>query len=125
VSAGWGEPGSWAREALDFFGPLGMATVANACKRVMRQAGVPVPRAGRGAAAVPLALAALGITSREMDVLALVGEGLSNAEIGARLFLSPRTVETHVGALTRKAQVASRVQLVAFAARWLAETTAT
>ena len=77
----------------------------------------PVPRAGRGTRAVFAAVAALGITSREMDVLILVADGLSNAEIGARLFLSPRTVETHVTSLTRKAQVATRIQLVAFAAR--------
>ena len=117
VRAGWGDPGAWAHQALDFFDALGLASIANACKRVMRQAGTPVPRAGRGTTAVFAAVAALGITSREMDVLILVADGLSNAEIGARLFLSPRTVETHVTSLTRKAQVATRIQLVAFAAR--------
>jgi DNA-binding CsgD family transcriptional regulator len=124
-SAGWRDPGAWAREALDFFDALGIVSIANACKRVMRKAGVPVPRAGRGTANVPAAVAALGVTSREMDVLALVAEGLSNAEIGKRLFLSPRTIETHVASLCRKTQVGGRVQLVALAARLLAEATAT
>ena len=43
-----------------------------------------------------------GISAREAEVLALVGEHLSNAEIGARLFISVRTVESHVSSLLRK-----------------------
>ncbi|ULR55327.1 ATP-binding protein [Streptomyces deccanensis] len=42
------------------------------------------------------------ISAREADVLALLGEHLSNAEISARLFISVRTVESHVSALLRK-----------------------
>ena len=45
---------------------------------------------------LPTPLAALGVTSREADVLALLVEGATNAEIAERLFLSRRTVETHV-----------------------------
>jgi DNA-binding CsgD family transcriptional regulator len=37
------------------------------------------------------------LTNRERDVLALMAEGRSNQAIGERLFLSPKTVETHVG----------------------------
>ncbi|MDG4789780.1 LuxR C-terminal-related transcriptional regulator [Micromonospora sp. WMMD1102] len=48
------------------------------------------------------------ISPREADVLALVGEHLSNAEIGARLFISVRTVETHVSSLLRKLGVSDR-----------------
>ena len=51
------------------------------------------------------------MTSREMDVLALVADGLSNAEVAQRLFLSPRTVETHVANLLAKTGSASRAQL--------------
>jgi DNA-binding CsgD family transcriptional regulator len=43
-----------------------------------------------------------GISTREAEVLALVGQHLSNAEIGARLFLSVRTAESHVSSLLRK-----------------------
>ncbi|MFB7586772.1 LuxR C-terminal-related transcriptional regulator [Streptomyces sp. NPDC056169] len=48
------------------------------------------------------------ISSREADVLALLGEHLSNAEIAARLFLSVRTVESHVSSLLRKLAVPDR-----------------
>ncbi|AVT38949.1 LuxR C-terminal-related transcriptional regulator [Plantactinospora sp. BB1] len=48
------------------------------------------------------------ISPREAEVLALVGEHLSNAEIGARLFISVRTVETHVSSLLRKLEVPDR-----------------
>ncbi|MGW1274526.1 response regulator transcription factor, partial [Streptomyces sp. NPDC002491] len=42
------------------------------------------------------------ISAREAEVLALLGEHLSNAEISAQLFISVRTVESHVSALLRK-----------------------
>jgi len=43
-----------------------------------------------------------GVTKREPEVLALLGEPLTYAEIGERLFISARTVESHVIALRRK-----------------------
>ncbi|MFC4114533.1 ATP-binding protein [Nonomuraea zeae] len=48
------------------------------------------------------------ISAREAEVLELVGEHLSNAEIGARLFISVRTVESHVSSLLRKLEVPDR-----------------
>ena len=60
--------------------------------------------------------AAAGISPREAEVLALVGEHLSNAEIGARLFISVRTVETHVSSLLRKLGVPDRRALARRAA---------
>jgi DNA-binding CsgD family transcriptional regulator len=119
VAAEWGEPAGWADEALQFFVSAGHERVAAACRGLMRRAGVRVPRKGRGDSLVPPPLAALGITSREVDVLHLVAEGLSNAEIAERLFVSIRTVETHASRLLRKARVESRPQLVAFASRFV------
>lgn len=43
-----------------------------------------------------------GLTSREHDILSLMAQGRSNRAIGERLFLSPKTVETHIGAIFTK-----------------------
>lgn len=114
---GWGEPGQWASDALTYFQGAGLGGLATYAKAVMRISGVPVPRRRQGEPDVPAALGAIGVTSREMEVLRLVALGLSNQEIGQRLFLSPRTIESHVTSLMRKTQSQSRPQLVAFAGR--------
>ncbi len=59
---------------------------------------------------------AAGLTARESQVLALVAEGLRNAEIAQRLFLSPRTVDNHVSAILRKLGADTRVAAAAKAA---------
>jgi predicted ATPase/DNA-binding CsgD family transcriptional regulator len=56
------------------------------------------------------------ISAREAEVLALVGEHLSNAEIGARLFISVRTVESHISSLLRKLAAPDRRALAQRAA---------
>jgi DNA-binding NarL/FixJ family response regulator len=55
------------------------------------------------------------LTSRETEVLVLVAEGLSNAEISGRLFLSPATTKTHVSRILTKLAARDRAQLVAIA----------
>jgi DNA-binding NarL/FixJ family response regulator len=55
------------------------------------------------------------ITEREREVLRLVGEGLNNAEIAARLFITPLTAKTHVSRIMTKLMVRDRVQLVVLA----------
>ncbi|KXC06634.1 response regulator [Microbacterium hominis] len=57
------------------------------------------------------------LTEREQQVLALVAEGLSNAEIGARLYLGAGTVKDHVSAILAKLGVAGRVQAALAAQR--------
>jgi DNA-binding CsgD family transcriptional regulator len=57
--------------------------------------------------------AELGVSAREAEVLAGIEDHLTNAEIAARLFISMRTVESHVSSLLRKFQVADRRALVA------------
>jgi DNA-binding CsgD family transcriptional regulator len=114
---GWGEPVRWLLAALAYFDEHGHRSLAQACKSLLRASGAALPRAGRGQSRVSGELRALGVTSREMDVLGLVGDGRSNREIAARLHLSVRTVEGHVGTLKVKLGAASRAELVARAGR--------
>jgi DNA-binding CsgD family transcriptional regulator len=58
----------------------------------------------------------VGVSAREAEVLGALAEHLTNAEIGARLFISIRTVESHVSSLLRKLQVDDRRALAAVAA---------
>lgn len=58
-----------------------------------------------------------GLTDRERQVLVLVAEGLSNADIGARLYLGAGTVKDHVSAILAKLGVGSRVQAALAAQR--------
>ena len=49
-----------------------------------------------------------GLTTRQIDILQLLGEGLSNAEIATRLHIAPKTAEHHVAAVLAKLDVPSR-----------------
>jgi DNA-binding NarL/FixJ family response regulator len=64
----------------------------------------------------PVAVEGLAdLTDREREVLALVGEGLSNDEIGDRLVVSPATAKTHVSRAMGKLRARDRAQLVVIA----------
>ncbi len=118
IAGGWGQPLSWLREATAEFEMSGHSRLASACRGLLRQAGERVPRAGRGTAQVPPQMRRLGITSREMDVFLLVARGFSNTEIAEKLYISPKTVETHIASLVAKTGQAGRRELVAHAARF-------
>ncbi|MBT2595618.1 response regulator transcription factor [Arthrobacter sp. ISL-72] len=77
-------------------------------RRIMAQLAVQSRAAGQ-----PKSLGA--VTDREKEVLRLVGEGLNNAEIAGRLFITPLTAKTHVSRIMAKLQVRDRAQLVVLA----------
>ena len=80
----------------------------------LREAGVSsVPRGRSPATRANPA----GLTARQLDVLALLADGLSNAEIAARLVISPKTADHHVSAILAKLDVRSRGEAAAVARR--------
>jgi DNA-binding NarL/FixJ family response regulator len=104
---------SWRREALDQFTWGGWERTAARVRRLLRAAGAPVPRARRSAAAVSDTLRASGVTRREADILSLLAAGLTNADIAEQLYLSVRTVESHVSSLLAKLGARNRTDLAA------------
>jgi DNA-binding CsgD family transcriptional regulator len=100
------------RQALEIFDRLGAAPSAARVRRQLRVAGSrAVPR---GPIAVTRANVA-GLTRRQMEVLGLVGEGLSNAEIARRLCISAKTAEHHVSAIMARLDVPTRQEAAAAA----------
>ena len=102
------------RRALDALQGLEARPAAAIVARRLRERGARgLPRGPRPATQQNPA----GLTQRELEVLALVADGLRNAEIAARLVLSDRTVAHHVGAILRKLGVRTRTQASAEAVR--------
>jgi DNA-binding NarL/FixJ family response regulator len=109
-----GEPATaWLNEALAQFHWGGWDRAASRVRRLLRERGVPVPRHRTASGGVPDALRARGITRREAETLALIAKGLPNIEVAEQLFISVRTVESHVSSLLAKLQVTTRVALAA------------
>jgi len=102
------------REALASFERLGAEPAAEALRRRLREAGVA--RIARGARATTRGHA-YGLTTRELEVLRLLCDGLRNAEIAARLSRSVRTVDHHLAAVFAKLGVDSRVAAIRLAQR--------
>jgi DNA-binding CsgD family transcriptional regulator len=97
-----------ARAACREFERLGAQLDADRAASVLRSFGVSGRTAARGDAA---------LTRREEDVLALLGLGLTNAEIAERLFIARKTAEHHVGRVLRKLGLHTRAEAAAFAVR--------
>jgi DNA-binding CsgD family transcriptional regulator len=101
------------REALAVFDRLGAEAAGRLARRRLRAAGVrQLPRGPRAATRHHPA----GLTERQAEVLELLTEELTNAEIAARLVVSVRTVDHHVAAILQKLGVATRQEAVAAAA---------
>lgn len=81
--------------------------------RTRRGCGLPLPRRPRQHTRERVGQ----LTSREFDILLLLADGLSTAELADRLVLSPRTVEHHVSAVLRKLGEPTRGRAVATARR--------
>ncbi|WP_019875956.1 LuxR family transcriptional regulator [Sporichthya polymorpha] len=106
-----------AQDALAVFDRVGARLCSDRAAALLRTLGTPTRAAGRSPDAVLPHL-----TAREREVLELLRSGLTNAEIGARLFISAKTAEHHVGRLLAKLGVRSRAEAAAFAAAHLGRT---
>ena len=97
--------GDAMQQAVRIFARLGAtATVARA-QAVMRKVGcVSIPRGPRAETRANR----FGLTRREQEVLALVGQGITNGEIADRLFIAEKTVDNHVSSVLAKLHASSR-----------------
>jgi DNA-binding CsgD family transcriptional regulator/tetratricopeptide (TPR) repeat protein len=100
------------RRALAILEQLGAGPLAAIARRRLRELGArSIPRGpNQGTRANPA-----GLTARELEVLRLLAQGCTNAQLARRLHRSPRTIEHHVGALLEKLGVHSRAAAVAAA----------
>lgn len=112
LSLGEGESDAVA-QAVAILNRLGATRVRDHVIQRAQERGLSVA-ATTGPRATTLANPA-GLTRRQMEVLALLDEGLSNAAIGERLFVSPKTVDHHVSAILGKLDVSSRGEAAAAA----------
>lgn len=95
--------------AIEVFEGIKAHAAAARCRADLRSVGSPAPRApGRTTRAHPN-----GLTKRESEVADLLAQGLSDADIAQRLFISRRTAEHHVAAVLSKVGVSSRREVVA------------
>jgi DNA-binding NarL/FixJ family response regulator len=97
-----------ARQALARFEQLGAARKADEAAALLRSLGAEGRTARRNGG---------GLTSREREVLTLLGEGLSNAEIATRLVISQKTAGHHVSRVFRKLGLRNRAEAAAYALR--------
>ena len=97
-----------AKSALGAFERLDAARYADAAGALLRSLGAPIRTGPKGVGA---------LTRRATEVLELIGAGLSNAEIGERLFITRKTVEHHVSNVLAKLGLRNRAQAVAYLTR--------
>jgi DNA-binding CsgD family transcriptional regulator/tetratricopeptide (TPR) repeat protein len=102
------------RAALEIFERLGARPAAERLRQTLRATGVRgIPRGPRPSTKEN----PVGLTSRQMEVLALMTDGLANAEIAEHLFISTKTVDHHVSAILAKLNARTRAEAVSDALR--------
>jgi DNA-binding CsgD family transcriptional regulator/tetratricopeptide (TPR) repeat protein len=99
-----GDP-AFAARALDILDRLGADAVAAKVRRDLRAQGVSAVPARRRSATLANPM---GLTTRQTEVLRLLDDGLTNAELAERLYLSVKTVDHHVSAILTKLDVTKR-----------------
>jgi len=100
------------RAALEILERLGAGRAAEKLRQTLRATGVRgIPRGPRPSTKEN----PVGLTSRQMEVLVLMADGLANAEIADRLFISPKTVDHHVSAILAKLEARTRSEAVSVA----------
>jgi DNA-binding CsgD family transcriptional regulator len=97
------------RAALRMLDAMGIAAFAERARSELRATGETARK--RTAPAARAAGASDGLTAQETQVARLARDGLSNPEIGARLFISPRTAKYHLSSVFTKLGISSRSQL--------------
>lgn len=97
-----------ARAALEVFERVSAARDADAVGALLRSLGAPIRTGTKGTGT---------LTRRELEVLRLIGAGLSNAEIGDRLFITRKTVEHHVSNVLTKLALRNRAEAAAYATK--------
>ena len=97
------------RTAHQMLEEMGMAAFAERARRKLRATGETARK--RTAPATRTAAASAALTAQEAQVARLARDGLSNPEIGARLFISPRTAQYHLSSVFTKLGISSRSQL--------------
>ena len=115
----WASGGiTWSPSAIAALGASGFEAEFDAGKRLRRDAaiGTALGEPAQVVDATPDDASVAPLAKREADVARLVAEGLSNKQIGARLFISERTVDSHVRSILNKLGFSSRAQI----AGWMA-----
>lgn len=102
-----------ADRAVRILSEMGATRSVEALLRTRRDRGLELPRRPRRSAQAHIG----NLTTRELEVLRLLADGLSNAEIAERLVISPRTAEHHISAVLRKLNEPTRARAVATARR--------
>jgi DNA-binding CsgD family transcriptional regulator/tetratricopeptide (TPR) repeat protein len=99
--------------ALTEFEALGAMPAARPARQRLRELGVRAPRGPRSTTRANPA----GLTTRELEVLSLIADGLRNAQVAERLVVTRKTVDHHVSAILRKLNVNTRGEAAATATR--------